>query len=512
MRVVVRSLIRWVWILVLCVIAGFFGGKQIERALPPTYQAVAIVHLDVQARSGSGNGIPVVQSVAAYATMAMADSIINVVLVHYPDLNRQAISREIVTTPDLNGQNILFTVTLSHAREAASLANDLANVFVAQQNAAIKQGYEKQIKLLNDTIASEQTQIDEFNQKIVQTPATNTIVIQQYQDQRNQVQNLQNQNVAARDNLITQQALYSAPLSVIQTATPPRKPSMVLGTLPLVPVTMLALLMLGGVLIFCLERWSNHINSAYVLQKEVALPVFGTLRWCVPTPHEIPLLAFSELKHPYIEECRVMMADILLQAEKAQARVLAITALKSHAGTSTVAAQLATLLALSKRRVLLIDANLHQPSLHERLDALNNVGLARLLEEARMMKGSVFASGAVSVIDRLAIDNFIVPTALPNLFLLSSGMPSTNPANLLSMPEMEQFLKWTATRADYVVIDCPALAFSEAHILGVLSDQTFVVIDATRDRLKQVAAMKDELTGGRVTLAGLIVNKLNRWI
>jgi protein-tyrosine kinase len=511
MRVVVRSLIRWTWILVLCVIAGFFAGKQIEKALPPTYQTVAIVHLDAQARSG-GNGVPVVQSIAAYATMATADSIINVVLVRYPDLNRQALSREIVTTPDLNGQNILFAVTLPRAREAANLANDLANVFVAQQNAVIKQGYEKQIKLLNDTIASEQTQIDEFNQKIVQTPATNTIIIQQYQDQRNQIQNLQNQNVAARDNLITQQALYSAPLSVIQTATPPRKPSTVLGMLPFVRVTMLALLILGGVLIFCLERWSNRINSARALQKEVALPVFGTLRWCVPTPHEIPLHAFSELKHPYIEECRVMMADILLQAEKAQAQVLAITALKPHAGTSTVAAQLATLLALSKRRVLLIDANLHRPSLHERLDALNNAGLARLLEEVRMMKGSVFASGAVSVIDRLAIDNFIVPTVLPNLFLLSSGMPSTNPANLLSMPEMEQFLKWTATRTDYVVIDCPALAFSEAHVLGVLSDQAFVVVDATRDRLKQVAVMKDELMGGRVRLAGLIVNKLNRWI
>jgi Mrp family chromosome partitioning ATPase/capsular polysaccharide biosynthesis protein len=496
---------------VVCVVAGFFGGKQIEKVFPPTYQAVAVVHLDAQTRSG-GNGVPIVQSVAAYATMATADSIIGAVLVHYPDLNRQMLSREVVITPDLNGQNILFTVTLPRAREAANLANDLANVFVAQQNATIKQGYEKQIKLLNDTIASEQAQIDGFNQKIVQAPATNTIVIQQYQDQRNQIQNLQNQNTVARDNLITQQALYSAPLSVIQSATPPRKPSTALGTLPFVPVTMLALLIVGGVLIFCLERCSNRINSAHALQKEVALSVFGALRWCVPAPHEIPIHAFGGLKYPYVEECRVMMADILLQAEKAQARVLAITALKPHAGTSTVAAQLAALLALSKRRVLLIDANLHQPSLHERLDALNNAGLARLLEEASAIKGTVSSFRAVSVIDRLAIDNFIVPTALPNLFLLPSGMSSMNPANLLSMPEMERFLKWAAGRTDYVVIDCPALAFSEAHILGVLSDQTFVVVDATRDRIKQVAAMKDELMGGRIRLTGLIVNKLNRWI
>ncbi len=508
MRVVVRSLVRWAWILVLCIIVGFFAGKRVESSLPPTYQATVIVHLDAQARGG----VPVVQSVAAYAAMATSDSIINSLLAQYPDLSRQALSRVIVTTPDLNGQNILFAVTLPRAREAANLANDLAHAFVTQQNAAIKQGYEQQIKLLNETIASEQTQIDGFNQKIVQTSATNTTVIQQYQDQRNQIQNLQNQNVAARDNLLTQQALYSAPLSVIQSATPPRKPSTVLGTLPFVPVTILLLLILGITLILGLERWSNRINSVSALQKEVALPVFGALRWCVPRPHEISLNAFSELKHPYIEECRVMMADLLFQAEKAQARVLAVTALKPHAGTSTVAAQLAALLALSKRRVLLIDANLHQPSLHERLDAHNATGLARLLEEARMIKGTVSSSGTVSVIDRLPIDACIVSTTLPNLFLLPAGMPSTNPANLLSMPEMEQFLKWAATRADYVVLDCPALTFSEARILGVLSDQTFVVVDVTRDRLKQVAAMKDELMGGSVRLAGLIVNKLNRWI
>jgi Mrp family chromosome partitioning ATPase len=129
-----------------------------------------------------------------------------------------------------------------------------------------------------------------------------------------------------------------------------------------------------------------------------------------------------------------------------------------------------------------------------------------------MIKGTISSSGAVNVIDQLAIDSFIIPTVLPNLFLLSAGVPSTNPANLLSMTEMAHFLKWAAIRTDYVVIDCPALTFSEAHVLGGLSDQMFVVVDVTRDRLKQVATMKEELVRGSVGLTGLIVNKLNRWI
>lgn len=515
MRVVVRSLVRWAWILVLCLLVGWLMGKQLASALPPAYQATATVHLDAQARAGEV-GAPVVQSVASYASIATSDSIVSIVLPHYPDLKRQALSRQVESLPDLNGQNIMLSVTLPHAKEAANLANDLAHLLVTQQNAAIKQKYAQQITLLNATISSEQKQIDGLNEKIVQTPATSTAIIQQYQDQRGQVQNLQNQNMTQRDNLLTQQALYSEPLSVIQTATIPNKPSTLLGQIPLVPATMLLLFMLGSLLIFFLEQWADRINGVRVLHQKLALPILGTLRWNNPGPHEIPLHTFCELKLPYVEECRVMMADILFKAEMAQAHILAVTALKSHAGTSTIATQLAALLAQSKRRVLLIDANLHQPSLHERLVAHNEAGLARLLEEARMIKVATSSpdtdAGPISVLDHLPADDFILSTTVPNLFLLPSGKPSVNPTNLLSMPEMGLFLKWAALRCDYIVIDCPVLTFAEVHMLGSLSDQVFVVVDAARDRLKQVVAMKDELMGSSVKLSGLIVNKLGRWI
>ena len=63
-----------------------------------------------------------------------------------------------------------------------------------------------------------------------------------------------------------------------------------------------------------------------------------------------------------------------------------------------------------------------------------------------------------------------------------------------------------------MVIDCPALTYAEAHVLGGLSDQTFLVIDATKDRLKQLENIKEELISTGVRLSGLIVNKLGRWI
>ena len=200
-----------------------------------------------------------------------------------------------------------------------------------------------------------------------------------------------------------------------------------------------------------------------------------------------------------------------------KARVLALTSIHSGSGTSSVAANLAALLAQSKRRVLLIDANLYQPTLHTLVKIPNEAGLAMMLEEARKVRMNApsmpgFSAGAVDIIDRLPVDNFIRPTNLAGLYLLPAGRTRLNPSDLLSMPEMGQFLKWASKPVDFVIIDCPSLHHGDAHVLGGLSDQTLVVVDATKDRIKQVVNTRDDLANTGVKLSGLLVNKLGRWI
>ncbi len=139
-----------------------------------------------------------------------------------------------------------------------------------------------------------------------------------------------------------------------------------------------------------------------------------------------------------------------------------------------------------------------------------------MLEEARKVKmntpsGPGFSS-SVDIIDKLPVDNFIKPTGLPGLYLLPAGKTRLNPADLLSMPEMGQFLKWASQPVDFIIIDCPPLNHGDAHVLGSLSDQTLVVVDATKDRMKQVLNTKEDLANTGIKVCGLIVNKLGRWV
>src|SRR5258706_10249060 len=560
-NVIVRALIRWSWVLVLFLIVGYVLGKVLSSVLPPQYQTTSLVQLN-----GGARGL-VVQPVASYANLVMGDAILGTALKSFPTINPASIgTKQLVVNSDAKSNSISIQVTLSNGKDAAGLANALAQLLVTQQNAVIKQQYAVELSLINKNIQADQTQITNLDKQIIalasQTPsASNTAAIQQLQNQEGQYQSRKTNDQNQYQQLVTDQTLYSQPLSIVQTAIAPNKPSGITGVLPLGPLSLGVMFLLGLTAIFFLEKGAKRVNGAYSLLKAIALPVLGALRWTSPDPSSAPLRTLIESKRPYAEDCRVMMADILFHAEDARASILAVTAQKPKAGTSSVASELAALLAQSKRRVLLIDANLYQPVQHKRLGIPNDAGLAKMLEELRNLKLNLAVSSqepiemsqqaAVSMMEtrrvagvqpnqvpvvkmhqqryssnsngasehkvndiaeKFPFDSYIVSTSIQNLYALPAGKPTMNPASLLSMPEMEHFLQWSSKPIDFVVIDCPALTHAEAHVLGSLSDQTYLVVDATRDRVKQVEATKEDLLGTGVRLSGLVVNKLGRWI
>ncbi len=509
MKVLVRSLVRWSWLLVVSIIIGFVMGSVVKVLLPATYQATSYVQLSSQARTSQAQ---IIQPIAVYATDVTSDSVLNPVISQYKQIDRtNFITKELVVTYDAPSQTVQIQVTLPGAKLSANVANQLARLLIMQQNAAIQAQYTKALQLLNARIADEQKQINQLSQQYDSTPPTNTNVLTQLDNQIQQERTLQNNDITTQQSLTTEQALYGSPLSLVRAATPPSKPSSIIGLIPLTPVMVIVFLLLGIVLIAVLEQNAGRINDAYGLQEKLTVPVLGTLRWTTP----VPLQALAGAQTPYAEDCRMMLADVLFQAEAEHVHIIALAGTRSGAGTSTIASEMALLLSQSQRQVLLIDANMHQPGIHALMNLPNDAGLAQMLEEARTVRvnslGIANHSG-VDLADRMVLDNFICPTPFPGLYFLPAGRPRTSPSDLVNMPEMGQFLKWASRPVDFIIIDCPSLDHSEAHVLGALSDQMMIVIDATKDRLKFVATIKNDLTSAGVKLSGFIVNKLGRWI
>ena len=509
MKVLVRTLIRWSWLLIICLFVGAGVGKVLSALLPPTYQATAYVQLNAQTKTAQ---VQIIQPVAVYATDVTSDAVLNPVLVKHKAIDRAYfLTKELVVTSDNPSQTVQIQVTIPGASLSAKIANELAQSLVAVENASIKAQYDAELQLLANRIADEQKQIDQLSQQYDNTPATSTNVLTQLDNQIQQERSLQNNDISTQQELQTEQIIYGNPLTVVRSATVPTKPSSIIGLLPLLPVMTVIFLLLGLVLVAFLEQSAGRINDAYMVQQKLAVPVLGTLRWRRP----MALQQLCESHTPYAEDCRMMMADVLFQAEEQKARIVALTGTHSRAGTSTAIASLAVLLAQSGRSVLLIDANMHAPCVHKWVSVPNDVGLAQMLVEARAVRARSLAISnhcPVDLADRIPLDNFILPTQFPGLYVLPAGQAKASPADLLSMPEMGQFLKWASRPVDFILIDCPALDHSEAHIISALADQVMIVIDATKDRTKPVLTIKNELVTTGIKLTGLVITKLGRWI
>lgn len=171
-------------------------------------------------------------------------------------------------------------------------------------------------------------------------------------------------------------------------------------------------------------------------------------------------------------------------------RTIVVTSARMSEGKSTIAANLARVLAASGQKVLLIDADLRRPTVAEVFDIDSDVGLSQVLA------GSVRFEDAHQVL-------------APNLIALSAGQIPPNPSELLGSDRMHQLLK--AVREDYmVVLDAPPLLpVTDAALLTAHADGALLVVSAANTRQEHLERAVENLerVGGRVL--GAVLNQVN---
>ena len=169
-------------------------------------------------------------------------------------------------------------------------------------------------------------------------------------------------------------------------------------------------------------------------------------------------------------------------------------------GASTTAINFATTLSRDGRHnVLLIEANLRNPSLHEVFHVDPDLSLSGF-----STTGNKAASGIKKV-------------GPENLYVVTPGSKFAGPVSLFESQRFWEFLKTMRTEFDYVVLDGPPLpSFSESKVICNKVDGVVMVIESGKTR-KQVAlrAKKDvEQAGG--TVLGVVINKrkyhIPKWI
>lgn len=299
------------------------------------------------------------------------------------------------------------------------------------------------------------------------------------------------QSYADLSALVSQQESGSY-LSILAPAQLPTKPISPNVQLYLIIAGMLGLI-ISGAIIFAIEYLDETVKDANDAQAQLNIPTLGMIARIgdikKPTDQVVTL---THPRSPISEAYRVLRTNLRFSGIENPNGALLVTSSGPGEGKTTTAANLATTIAQSGKRVVLLDCDLRRPSLHSLFDVSNDVGLTDLFLD-----------------DAPELDRVLKPTAIPGMRLLTSGTIPPNPSEILDSRRMTEVLAALRNQSDMVVIDSPpALVVADASILGSRCSGAILVIDSGKTRVDVARRALDTLKQANVKVLGTVINKL----
>jgi len=198
----------------------------------------------------------------------------------------------------------------------------------------------------------------------------------------------------------------------------------------------------------------------------------------------------------------------LLYSRLKENRVLLVTSSTIKEGKSTVATNLAVVLAQQGGRVLLIDADLRKPMLYKLFGLQREPGLAEYLLGQLPWRRAVRRISDI-MLGNFGVDQALMTPGLDQLDILTSGRPVTSASDLLSTPAMAELLAEAKKEYDMVILDAPPLLHTtDATVLAGKVDGVMLVYQVGAVARAVLRRMKIgiESVGGR--LIGVVLNSV----
>ncbi len=263
-------------------------------------------------------------------------------------------------------------------------------------------------------------------------------------------------------------------------------------SLVMLPAAIVLGVLLATGIVFLLEFTDTSVRTPQDVVRHLSVALLGT----VPEidDEEIPIeaaeTAMRDAPHSMIAEAfRTIRTNLQFSAPADRQRSIMITSPKPEDGKTTIAVNLATAVAQSGRRVLLIDANFRRPALDGIFSLPNESGLSNIL-----VGDSTFES-------------CVHQTGIGNLDVLLTGPVPPNPAERLASPQLDEMLSAAIAKYDQVILDVPpVLLANDAVVLATKVDGAILVCRAKENSRGIARRACELLTHVNAHLFGAILN------
>jgi polysaccharide biosynthesis transport protein len=285
------------------------------------------------------------------------------------------------------------------------------------------------------------------------------------------------------------EAAQIANARIVDVATKPSKP-----VRPNKPMNMaLGLsfgLLLGLAIAFLQEHLDNSVKTPDQIEREFGLPTLGMLGDM--REGEDRVISKSRPQAALAEALRMVRASLQFASVDGQLQSLLVTSAVPGEGKSTIAANLALVMAQKGLRVVLVDADMRSPRQHRIFELPNTTGLSSVIV------------GQTTIEDAA----YVHPDS--NLMILTSGPMPPNPAELLESSRARDLVEQLKASCDMVIFDSPpCTTMVDGSALAAQVDGAILVVRAGHTPRIAVARACQVLRETGTRLLGTILNRVN---
>lgn len=378
-------------------------------------------------------------------------------------------------------------------RRAQLVANELANQLILQtptndpKSAEREDFIENQLNLFESDILKTQ---EELNAKLEELSGLTSA--RQISDTQAEINSLEQKLSSLRGDyanlLASSDRGAGNTLTIIESANLPRRPVSP-NTMTMVMLSALIAFTIAAGAAYLIEYLDDTLKTPDEITKTLDLPVIGFISE-VEKGKSIESYLTTQPRSLIAEAFRSLRTDLEFSGVDRPLKTIYVSSSDVEAGKTSMAVNLAIVIAQSGKRVILIDADLRRPAVHRYLGISTQRGLSDVF------RGNV------------DIYNATVPYKEGNIFVVTSGVPPPNPSELLSSKKMDQILENLKKVADVVVVDGPPMVVTDGSILASKVDGVLLVVryGFTRKSAAQNAVTQLERAGAR--LIGVILNRI----
>lgn len=246
-------------------------------------------------------------------------------------------------------------------------------------------------------------------------------------------------------------------------------------------------------LVFFIEYLDSRIKTPDEIKTHLGLPHLGMLPKLdeKSTNGAYPLIS-NGVPANFSEAFRALRTNVLFSTAQEGSKSLVITSTGPGEGKSMVAANMALGLAQAGQRVLLIDADMRKPKVHDALGIPQEPGLSNLL------------------VGRSKASETVRKTSVPGLWVLPAGRTPPNPAELVGSARFRDFIVSLRDHFDWVLIDSPpVMAVTDASLVAHSATGVLFVVGAEMTSRHAARRALDQLEQVNARFVGAVLNRVD---